>query len=213
MKKMNVNALLKMRNGNHLADCDGARNLFVRVFRVNMIVEKNAAQMVDFVLKDNRIVAFGFDQNVLADQSVVGFDLNSEITIDFSRVRLIDGKAAFPTDEIAFFDGRKNDFRIHKLIFGSIAFFVDRIRNDEHPLVQTDLRRGEADSFPDLRILFSECGILALFEISKHLVEQGFFLRGEGEIHLFRRRMDGFGIIFNDSKHNKRIVARFAKKP
>jgi hypothetical protein len=69
-----------------------------------------------------------------------------------------------------------------------VAFFVDRIVNHEHPLIDADLGRGEADPFADFGILLPLGGILAFFEISEHLIEKGFFSpRSGGEPLLWRR--------------------------
>ena len=88
---------------------DGVGYFFEWVLLVDAVIEKNAIQMVDFVLQNNCVITEGNDLNIFAFQSVIGFDGDFVRSIGVARMFAIDAKAAFSIDEIALSDGLGDD--------------------------------------------------------------------------------------------------------
>ena len=74
---------------------DGIRWFLIGVFRVDSVVEKNAGEMIDFMLQNNRIISTRGDFDVLLRLRVVGFHLDFVVADHVTRVLVIDGQASF----------------------------------------------------------------------------------------------------------------------
>ena len=110
---------------------------------IDMVVEKDAVKVIDFMLQDDGIIAAGGDGDVFHLGRVKGFDDDFEVAVDDTRVGIVDGKTTFAATEIAFFDRVDDDFGVDQLILGDGIFFVAvRIRDDEHFDVMANLRGG-----------------------------------------------------------------------
>ena len=108
-----------------------------------MVVEEDAIQVVDFVLENDRVKTEGNDLDVFAFEGVVGFDGDLVRSIGIAWMFAIDAKAAFAIDEVALSDRLGNDDGVNELILdiGAI-FFPGWVIDDEHTLIDTDLRRS-----------------------------------------------------------------------
>ena len=67
-------------------NCDGVRDYFEWIFLVDVVVEEDSIKMIDFVLEDDCIKTKGFDFDIFASKSVVGFDGDFVGSISVSRM-------------------------------------------------------------------------------------------------------------------------------
>ena len=134
---------MKIGQHNQRLNSDCVRDFFEWVLLVDMVVEEDAIQVVDFVLENDRVKTKGNDLDVFAFEGVVGFDGDLVRSIGIAWMFAIDAEAAFSIDEVALSDRLGNDDWINELILdiGAI-FFPGWVIDDEHTLIDTDLRRS-----------------------------------------------------------------------
>ena len=134
---------MKIGQHNQRLNSDCVWDFFEWVLLVDMVVEEDAIQVVDFVLENDRVKTKGNDLDVFAFECVISFDGDLVRSIGVAWVFAIDAKAPFAIDEVALSDRLGNDDWINELILdiGAI-FFPGWVIDDEHTLIDTDLRRS-----------------------------------------------------------------------
>jgi len=134
---------MKIGQYNQRLNCDSVWDFFEWVLLVDVVVEEDAIQVIDFVLENDRVKTKGNDLDVFAFEGVIGFDGDLVRSIGIAWVFAIDAKAPFAIDEVALSDRLGNDNWVNELILdiGAI-FFPGWVIDDEHTLIDTDLRRG-----------------------------------------------------------------------
>ena len=134
---------MKIGQHNQRLNSDCVWDFFEWVLLVYMVVEEDAIQVVDFVLENDRVKTEGNDLDDFAFEGVIGFDGDLVRSIGIAWVFAIDAEATFSIDEIALSDRLGNDDWINELILDIGAIFFPRwVIDDEHSLIDTDLRRS-----------------------------------------------------------------------
>ena len=168
-------------------DFDGAWDVLEGILLVDSIVEEDSVEMVNLVLEDDGVIASGGDLHIGADFGVIGLDDDLEVAVDAAGVLGIDAKAAFSCGEVGLADGVDDDLRVDELILDErISLISSRVGDDEHPLVNADLRSGESDAFAAARMLLAVFFVLGQFEIFKHLIEGLLIFCRKRHLNLFR---------------------------
>lgn len=158
--------------------------------------------MVNFVLQDDGVESVRFEGDLFPAKGLVGFDGYFIIPIDVAFVLVVDGKAAFSGFKIAFLDGIGDDLGVHELIGRKkVSLEVATIMNDEHPLVDADLGRGEANPFSNRWVLRAISFVLRELKVIKHLVERLLVLYAQGQGDILRREAKGWVFVFDDFYH------------
>ena len=134
---------MKIGQYNQRLNCDSVWDFFEWVLLVDAVVEEDAIQVIDFVLEDDRVKTKGNDLNVFSFDGVIGFDGDLVCSIGIAWMFAIDTEAPFAIDEVALSDRLGNDNWVNELILdiGAI-FFPGWVIDDEHTLIDTDLRRS-----------------------------------------------------------------------
>ena len=134
---------MKIGQYNQRLNSDCVWDFFEWVLLVDAVVEEDAIQVVDFVLENDCVKTEGNDLDVFAFEGVVSLDGDLVRSIGIAWVFAIDAKAPFAIDEVALSDRLGNDDWVNELILdiGAI-FFPGWVIDDEHTLIDTDLRRS-----------------------------------------------------------------------
>ena len=167
-----------------------------------MVIEKNAAQMIDLVLQDDGVESVRFDGDLFPAKGLISFDSHLVVPIDVAFVLIVHGKAALSGFEIAFLDGIGDDFGIHELIGRKkVSLHVATIMDDEHPFVDADLGRGEADPLSDRGMLRAISFVLRELKVIEHLIKRLLVLYAQGQENILRREAKGWIFVFDDFYH------------
>ncbi len=114
----------------------GARYFFIGIYLVDAVVIKDAVKMIDFVLKDDGVVASSDDGDVFFSFCFICLNGDLEVADDVAWMAFINGQAAFSGIDVGFAHGGGGDLWVYELIFGLAldlsVLVVVWIRDDEH---------------------------------------------------------------------------------